>query len=113
MKPLTFQLAGANFTLESYQYMYSGNGHDSPKCTVAVSYINDEQGLYILGDTFLRTYVSSFNYTNSTIMLGMNINAPTKLRATRGWEFWFMIAILSVSGLMLLLALLYCIKKKW
>ena len=64
--------------------MIEGDGTINPKCTVAVSYIGDFQGTYILGDTFLRTYIASFNYSDETITLGKNVNAPTKFEPSSG-----------------------------
>lgn len=36
-----------------------------PLCTIAISSIPDYNDMYILGDTFLRSYTSKFDYTNN------------------------------------------------
>ena len=32
------------------------------KCSILVSSIKDSEGIYVLGDTFIRNFYSSFNY---------------------------------------------------
>ena len=34
-------------------------------CTIMVGYLNDSQGIYVLGDTFLRNFYTSFDLTNN------------------------------------------------
>ena len=79
---------------------------------VAVSYISDVSGLYILGDTFLRSYVSTFNYTSEQMILGPSASAPGKFETVRTWEFWVLLAIVCLCGLVLLAVLVSCIVKK-
>ena len=75
---LEFELGDGNttqkFTLEPWQYTITGNNQGIPACMVAVSYM--QSNLVILGDPFLRKYVTSFDYENDKITIGENINAP-------------------------------------
>ena len=41
-----------------------------------MSYLSDSSGIYILGDTFLRNFVSTFNFKEGIIYTGVNIYAP-------------------------------------
>ena len=88
------------------------NGMFEAKCLIAVSYMADIEGLYILGDTFLRTYVTSFNYTSEVITLGLNSNAPGRLSSSRSWQFWLLIGIATVCGLLLIYVIICCIVRK-
>ena len=112
LEDLTLTLQGKNFTLRSYQYLVSGDGHVAPKCLVAVSYLSDYEGLYILGDTFLRSYVSTFNYTSEQVLLGASATAPTRLKPHRTWEFWVLVGIVSACGLVLLIVLVRCMVRR-
>ena len=43
---------------------------------MAVSYLSDSSGIYILGDTFLRNFVSTFSFAEEKIEVGVNVYAP-------------------------------------
>lgn len=45
-------------------------------CTVAVSYISDSYNMYILGDPFIRSFYTAFDYETNQVMLAVNVNAP-------------------------------------
>jgi len=46
-------------------------------CTVAVSYIDqDDEGVTILGDSFLREFVASFDYQTNEVTLAKSAEAP-------------------------------------
>ena len=76
MNDITIVLGNTYYTITPDGYTFSGDNKKKFKCTVAISYNDDHQGLFILGDTFLRNFVSTFNFKESTIQLGVNINAP-------------------------------------
>ena len=79
MEPLNFYLDGLPepFSIPPWSYSFSGDNINMPACTVAVSISPiEDQPITILGDSFLRQYVTSFNYTENTITLGVNANHP-------------------------------------
>ena len=79
MEPLNFYLDGQSepFSIPPWAYSFSGDNINMPACTVAVSLSPEGAApITILGDSFLRQYVTSFNYTDNTITLGVNANGP-------------------------------------
>ena len=76
LKPLTIQLDDSHYTISPEGYTFSGDNIKKYLCTVAISYNDDKQGIFILGDTFLRSFVSVFDYNDNSIRLGVNSNAP-------------------------------------
>ena len=60
-------LGGNVFTITPKGYTFSGDNIFDYRCTVAVSYMSDNSGLYILGDTFLRNFVSTYNFAEEKI----------------------------------------------
>ena len=54
------------------------DGQKTPPCTVAVSWLPDDYGLSLLGDSFLRKYVASFDYAAKTVTIGKSVDAPRK-----------------------------------
>ena len=63
MQPLSFQLDYTTFTIPPEGYVFD----EDDSCIVAVSSIADSQSLYILGDTFLRNFVVTFDYSNQVM----------------------------------------------
>ena len=63
MQPLSFQLDYTTFTIPPEGYVFD----EGDSCIVAVSSIADSQSLYILGDTFLRNFVVTFDYSNQVM----------------------------------------------
>ena len=55
-------------------------GGATHKCTIMVSYLSDSQGIYILGDTFLRNFYTTFDLMNNQVQLAVSINAPKGTR---------------------------------
>ena len=81
MEDLVFTLDGQPnpFRIPPWAYSFSGDNINAAACTVAVSYVPQMEAfdrLTILGDSFLRQYVTSFNYTDNTVKLGVNVNRP-------------------------------------
>ena len=69
----------------------------------------DTQGLYILGDTFLRNFVSTYDYKKKAVRLAVNINAPVGTKAIHHpstANILFMI----IGGIIVFI-ILYCICK--
>ena len=67
MKDITIVIDNTYYTITPDGYTFSGDNIRKYKCTVAVSFNDDHQGLFILGDTFLRNYVSTFNYKDGIV----------------------------------------------
>lgn len=79
LKDLTFNLGSNSFTItpEGYSLPYFYEfGPDFPPCVLAVSYFPDSLGMYILGDPFLRNFVTTFDYVANTMTFAVNAYAP-------------------------------------
>ena len=61
MESLTFFFNSNPYTIQPQGYTIS-NAWDGWACVVAVSYVSDSSNVYVLGDTFLRNFVSVFDY---------------------------------------------------
>ena len=77
MKPIKVNLGDDDtiFTIPPWTYSFSGDNVDFPACVIGVSFMADFN-VTILGDSFLREYVTSFNYKENTITLAKNAKAP-------------------------------------
>ena len=76
LQTLTVELGYNEYTITPQGYTLSNGDLDGHKCAIAVSYGPDSQGIYILGDTFLRNFVSTYDYKKNKVELSVNINAP-------------------------------------
>ena len=72
LEPLSFQLDYTTFTIPPLGYVFDEQG----SCILGVSYLSDSSNLYILGDTFIRNFVVTFDYKQQTMTLARNVNAP-------------------------------------
>ena len=72
MEPLSFQLDYTTFTIPPLGYVFDEQG----SCIIGVSYVSDSANLYILGDTFIRNFVVTFDYGEQSMKLTRNVNAP-------------------------------------
>jgi hypothetical protein len=81
MEPLTLVLDANEYVIMPQGYTLSNGDLDGHLCAIAVSYSSDIMGIYILGDTFLRNFVSSYDYKRKTLGLAVNINAPAGTQA--------------------------------
>ena len=70
---------------------------------MAVSYVSSSENVFILGDTFLRNFVTTFNYEDGTIELVKNVDAPGNETEMTGLGTWAIIGI-SVGALVFLIA---------
>lgn len=77
LKPLTFTFEANIYTIPPEAYTLSNGALEGHACSVAVSYVADSTGLYILGDTFIRNFVTNYDYSNKKINMAVNINAVT------------------------------------
>ena len=113
MDTLEFHLGGnsndASFTIPPWSYSFSGDNIDMPACVIAVSHMPGDLGISILGDTFLREYVTSFNYKERTITLGKNALAPKQYFPSTVQKYaWFSCSAATVVGAIMLF--LVCVK---
>lgn len=86
------------------------------KCTVAISYSDDSSGIYILGDTFLRNFVTTFDYSSNEMRLAINIEAPAGVSVEykmSGWKiFLIIVGCLIFVGLIIWCTIVLCKKRK-
>ena len=76
LKPVTLVLEANEYTISPEGYALSNGSLGGHKCSLAVSWVQDSMGLYILGDTFLRNFVTSYDYKNRKIKMAINTHAP-------------------------------------
>ena len=119
MPTLEFSFRGVSksVTLEPWSYTFSEVVIDgetvTPPCTVAVSWLSDDFGLTILGDSFLRQYIASFNYQDNTITLGKSVDAPTRpdkvpVSSIFGKTILIIGIILTVLAAIITIMIFYC-----
>jgi len=65
LENLTFILGNNHYTIPPEGYMFSGNGIENKMCTIAISFVSDSMGYYIVGDSFLRNFVATFDNDRS------------------------------------------------
>jgi len=68
--------------------------------------MDDSQGLYILGDTFLRNFVSTYDYKKKAVRLAVNINAPAGTQAIHHPATFNIVLIIAAAVIVFLF--LYC-----
>ena len=104
LQPLTIQLDDNHYKIPPEGYTFSGDNVKKYLCTIAISFNDDKQGIFILGDTFLRNFVSVFDYNDNSIHLGVNAYAPEG--TTIEWKLSDKkIALLVVAVIMTFLAI--------
>lgn len=74
LSPLTIKLSDYNYVIPPQGYLLDSYGGHT--CAIAVSYVLDSYNMYILGDPFIRSFYTTFDYGNNKIMLAVNVNAP-------------------------------------
>ena len=72
------------------------------KCVLMVSYVSDNQGLYILGDTFLRSFYTTFNFKLNQLQMAVSAKAPEGTLIKQmipGWVcfMYFLAVVIGVS----------------
>ena len=79
-----------------------------------INSIHDSQGIYILGDPFLRTFTTTFDYSGKLMDVGINVNAPSGAKITAKLSYLEIFFI--VVGCLLVVACVgavgYCILEK-
>ena len=63
--------------------------------------------MYILGDPFLRTFPTTFDYTNNVMELGISIHAPDASihKVLTNWGKFFIVVVAIVLFLLVVTAL--------
>lgn len=114
LSPLRIQLQENYYTLPATAYTFPRGNIFQKKCTIAVSYTDSSSGVYILGDTFLRNFVTTFDYKNGSIDLTINVNAPAGITIEykmSGWKiFGIILACLAAVGFVIW-AIVCCCKR--
>ncbi|KAL4466631.1 hypothetical protein ABPG73_015202 [Tetrahymena malaccensis] len=97
------------YSIPSSFYYISSQG----QCIIGIqslpSGIQDVQ--IILGDIFMRRYVSLFSYTNSTVGLSLSVADPDDDYTNSPLEGW-QIALIIVGGLLVIGIVSYCLYRK-
>lgn len=84
------------------------------QCTVAVSYTDESSGVFILGDTFLRNFITIFDYKTGNIELAQTYNTPPGVTVEykmHGWKI-FALIMLGFFASVLLVSVFYCCYSK-
>lgn len=70
--------------------------------------------MFILGDSFLRNFITTFDYSNNSMELVINPNAPAGVTVEYHMGGWKIAAIVlgSILGLLLIVWLVCCCCKK-
>ena len=103
------------YTLPPEAYTFSRGNIFQKKCTIAVSYTDSSGGVYILGDTFLRNFVTTFDYESGEMQLTINVNAPAGVSIEykmSGWKIFGIIAGCILFVILVILVIWCCIKKQ-
>lgn len=56
-------------------------------CAVTVSWIADSHNFYLLGDAFIRSFYTQFDYGNNEVMLAVSVHAPKGTLIDNGQKF--------------------------
>jgi hypothetical protein len=115
MESIMIQLGENYYTLPPEAYTFSGQSRfSSVQCTVGISYSEDSSGIYILGDTFLRNFVTTFDFGRNEMRLTINKYAPSGVKIDykmSGWKI-FLIIIGCLAAVALLVWIACCLCKK-
>jgi len=83
MPDLTITLNSNEYTIPPAGYVLSGlTAEIGVGCIIAISPVSDLQGMYILGDTFLRNFDTIFNYEQKSVSFSVSSNAPAGVTIT-------------------------------
>lgn len=109
------QLQENYYTLPPEAYTFTSSSQFSfRKCTVAISYSDDSSGIYILGDTFMRNFVTTFDFKNEEMRMAINVEAPAGVKVEykmSGWKI-FLIIVGCLIGLGLIIWITICLCKR-
>ena len=113
MKDLEITLQENHYTIPPAGYTFSRGNLFQRKCTVAVSYTDSSGGVYILGDTFLRNFVTEFDYSSLEMRLTINKYAPDGVKIEYKMSGWKIFGIITgcIIGVVLIILVIYCCVK--
>lgn len=80
---------------------------EGAKCAIAISYLGFLQDQYVLGDTFVRNFYTTFDYTKLQIGLAQNANGPVTYQPLLAW-YWILMICIAALVLLVGLILGYC-----
>ena len=105
MESLSITLGGSVFKLEPWQYSWNVQNR---LCRVGVSSLDASP--YIMGDTFLRSYITSFDLANSKVTIGKSVNAPVQTELSH--HFWLLLFFCLAATAVLIVLVVGCCKDK-
>jgi hypothetical protein len=110
LNPLKVQL-GDNWIFsvppEDYMIDYYDSSYKLDLCIVGVS--GGNYGLFILGDSFLRTFLSIYDFENSRVGIAFHIYSNgTATKKFPTWAIWVIVC----SGIVLLLIIVICLCRR-
>ena len=82
------------------------------KCLVAIGNGGSAQGPYVLGDTFMRNFYTTFDYGSKRIELAVSANAPTGVEIKHHYTLK-RILLVSFASLLVVLVLACICKRVW
>ena len=92
LSDLVITLDSTDYSVPPYGYLLQDYA-EGATCAIAVSYLGILQNQYVLGDTFIKNFYSTFNYETSTIGLAQNANGPVSYAPKIRWYGWFLIIV--------------------
>lgn len=103
--PIQIQLSDDwNLGLPPEDYMIDYNEANTNYCILGIS--PGDYGLYILGDSFLRSYLSIYDFENNRVGLAVHKYSKAKVEKHKEGKRWmFPLVITTVSLFFLLIAI--------
>lgn len=81
LKPISFFLEYNEYTMPPEAYTLSNGDLEGHLCSIAIGPIDDAMGMWILGDTVIRNFVTTYDYKNKQILMAINSNASANVFA--------------------------------
>ncbi len=84
-------------------------------CLLAVSTSGSDSSVYVLGDTFMRNFYTTFDYKADTVSFAVSSNAPAGVMIERKFTGWVIFSIVfgCILGVLLLALIGYCMFRKY
>ena len=107
LKDLVIQIDNQNYTIPPSGYLL--DHMSGTRCGIAISSI--DYNLYILGDTFMRNFYTSFDFSTLQVQLASTANPPS---IKDGMDVYVIMGItfLSVSAVGVVAGVVVCIYKR-
>jgi len=112
---ITNQMESLTFILHNTSYTIPPEGYTFPivslfaKCLIPISPIADSSGLAILGDSFLRNFISSYNFKSNKISFGVNPSQTVPASISKSLSTLAIVTII-IGFLALITLIVYAIK---